>query len=79
MFKHELGAKAEAKVSGLKGIIVSRCECLFGCNRYHIQPKVDKDMKVPDGWWVDEDDVTVIGKGVARVEKSTGGMMSRRA
>lgn len=78
MFKHELGVEIEAKVTKLKGIIVARAENLYGCNRYHIQPKVGKEMKVPDGWWIDEDDISVIGKGVVAKPKDTGGLMDRR-
>jgi hypothetical protein len=79
MFKHELGVEAEAKVTGQRGIITARSENLYGCNRYFIQPKVDKDMKVPDEWWIDEDDVTPLdlGRPMVRIEKPTGGPMSR--
>lgn len=77
MFKHDLGVEVETKVSKFKGIIISRSECLYGCNRYYIQPKTTKDMKVPEGWWIDEDDITVKGKGVRRESKTTGGMMSK--
>ena len=77
MFKVELGKEVKAKVTGLVGVVTSRSECLYGCNRYFIQPKVGEDKKVPDGWWVDEDDVEVIGQGVAKVAKHTGGPMSK--
>jgi hypothetical protein len=77
MFKHDLGLKVETKVSKLKGIITSRSECLYGCNRYYVQPEVGKDLKQPDGWWVDEDDITVKGKGVVTQKKDTGGMMAK--
>ena len=77
MFKHELGMEIEARVSKLKGIITSRSECLFGCNRYFIQPQKEKENKVPEGWWVDEDDIKVIGKGVIQEKKPHGGMMSK--
>lgn len=77
MFKHELGVKAEARVSKICGIITSRSENLYGCNRYYVQPQVGKDMKVPDGWWIDEDDIIVKSKGVVTEKKNTGGPMSR--
>ncbi len=76
-FKHELGIEIESKVSGLKGIITARSENLYGCNRYFIQPRVGSDAKVPDGWWVDEDDIKYIGAGVTTPRKKTGGPMSR--
>ena len=78
MFKHELGVEVESKVTKLKGIIISRSECLYGCNRYFIQPKADKEGKLVDGWWVDEDDIIVKGRGVNAKKKDTGGMMSKK-
>jgi len=75
-FKHELGLLAESKVSAFKGIITSRSQNLYGCNRYYIQSKMNKDMKV-EGWWVDEDDIIIKGKGVTAKSKDTGGPMSK--
>ena len=77
-FKHVLGLEIQTRVAGLKGIITARSENLYGCNRYFIQPKVVTDMKIPDGWWVDEDDIIVIGQGVAVIKKDTGGVMSKQ-
>jgi hypothetical protein len=36
IFKHELGKEAKDKITGYEGIIVCRCEHLFGCNTYGI-------------------------------------------
>lgn len=77
MFKHTSGSEVRAKVTKLTGILTSRSECLYGCNRYYISPVVGKDNKVPDGYWVDEDDIEVIGKGVNQKPKPTGGPMSK--
>jgi len=63
-FKHQLGKEARSKTTKLKGILTARSENLYGCNRYFVQPPVDKDQKLPDGWWHDEDDIEVIGDGV---------------
>jgi len=77
MFKHILGSKAKDIVTGLSGIIMARSENLYGCNRYFIQPAAGKETKVPDGWWVDEDQLRVTGTGVKAAKKDTGGPMSR--
>lgn len=77
MFKHELGKKVKTRVTKMEGIITSRSENLYGCNRYYIQPQAGKDKKVPDGWWTDEDDVVVVSDGVKAAPKNTGGPMSR--
>lgn len=77
MFKHQLGKQVEAKVTKLRGVLTSRSENLYGCNRYFIQPAVGTEGKVPDGWWVDEDDIEIVGDGVTAKPKSTGGPMSK--
>lgn len=79
MFKIELGKEVKDRVTGLTGIITSRSENLNMCNRYYIQPKADKDMKIPDGWWVDEMQIEIIGDGIApKEDRSAGGPMDRR-
>lgn len=77
MFKHELGVEAEAKVTGQRGIITARSENLYGCNRYYLQSKVDKEGKLPDSYWTDEDDIVVVGPGVTVKPKTTGGPMGK--
>ena len=77
MFKHDLGVRAKCRVTELVGIINSRSENINMCNRYFIQPKVEKEMKIPDGYWVDEDDIIVLDKGLNAKTKPTGGPMSK--
>jgi hypothetical protein len=76
MFIHTMGFKAESKVMGIKGIITARSENLYGCNRYFIQASVGADGKMPDSFWVDEDDISIIGEGVTAKPKDTGGPAS---
>jgi len=83
-FKYELGIEVKSKTTGFKGIIMTRSECLYGCNRYFVQPKVGKDMKIPDGWYVDENDLIFVGEGVSVLTTKPkpkklppGGMMSK--
>lgn len=76
-FKHKLGSEVQSKVTKLRGTVTSRSENLYGCNRYFIQPAAQSDMKVPEGWWVDEDDIVIISEGQRAERKPTGGPMSR--
>lgn len=81
-FKHELGSVVESKVTGVTGTIISRSENLYGCNRYHIQPRVMADGKVPDGWWIDEMDMIVKSTPIKEEPKEEptakrGGPMSK--
>lgn len=62
MFKHELGVKAKCKITQLTGIITARSEHITGCNRYMIEPPVDKDGKLTDRMWIDEDIIEILDK-----------------
>lgn len=76
-FKHPLGSEVQSKITGLKGVITSRSENIHMCNRYFIQPPANSENKVPDGWWVDEDDIDVLGHKVTPSGQDTGGPMSK--
>lgn len=60
-----MGKEAQDKITGIKGIIVGKCQYLFGCTQYGIAPKASKDGKRIDTEWFDEGRIEVIGKGVA--------------
>jgi hypothetical protein len=73
MFKHLLGNKVQSLTTGLQGILTSRSENLYGCNRYYIQPPVSAAGTIPDGWWVDEDDIKVLELIIDRKPSTSGG------
>lgn len=74
MFKINLGSKIESIVTAQMGVVVSRSENLGGCNRYFVQPKVDKEGKVPDGSWIDEGEINVLDPNFVKVgDQTTGG------
>jgi len=64
MFLFELGKEAKDKITGIKGVLVGRCEHVFGCNTYGIAPKMGKDGKRPDTDWFDEGRIEIVGKGI---------------
>lgn len=67
-FKHEIGKRAKCKITGFEGIITVRCEFLTGCNRYCLQPTELKDGKPIDSMYFDEEQIEVIGIGIAKSE-----------
>lgn len=73
MFKIELGLQAKDKITGFKGIIIGRCEHLFGCNTYGIAPQTyDTDKnKRGETEWFDEGRIEVIGQGVKAEDVQT--------
>lgn len=50
----QLGQRVRDSVSGFEGIVVCRAEWLNGCVRFSVQPRVDKDGKLPEMQWIDE-------------------------
>ena len=78
MNKHEieLGDEVQDTVTGLKGVAVCRCDWIYGCVRWVIQPPMGKDGKIPESGSFDAEALKVLKKAkVKRSEKSaeTGG------
>jgi len=74
MHKYELGVKARCQLTGFKGIIMARNEWVNGCRQYLVKPKVDKDGKMKEGEWIDEEQLELLsGKGINIATKPTGG------
>lgn len=72
----ELGDEVMDTVSGFKGVAVAITKWLNGCTRISVQPKVDKDGKLPESNCFDEPQLKVT-KAVKRPEpdRRTGGPM----
>jgi len=63
-FKFELGLQAKDIITGTEGVLVGRCQYLFGCNQYGIAPRVLKDGKRLDTEWFDEGRIIISGDGI---------------
>lgn len=58
-----LGKKVRDKINGMVGIATSRTQYLNGCVRYGVTPPADKEGKPLDAYWIDEEQLEVIGDG----------------
>ena len=77
-FTIELGEEVKSSISGFKGIITSRAEHLNGCNRYWVAPTVKKDGTLPEGMWMDEQELIVTKKKkVKKGNRIPGGFPSK--
>ena len=54
-WKIRLGSKVRDKITGFQGIVTGAAEYLTGCIQYAVKPPVDKDGKMIDAVWLDED------------------------
>ncbi len=59
----------ESNVSGFKGKVTSRAQHVNGCDRYWVQPAVDKDGRTVPGEWFDEQELVVISNVPIFAEK----------
>lgn len=74
-----LGIEVMSNVTGFKGVVVSRGAWLNSVNKYYIQPKVDKDGKIPDGSWIVEGEILVMPTAKKPIKKKNpdrGGFIS---
>ena len=77
-FKLSNGTEVKDEVSGGTGIINGSAIWLNGCVQYSVQPKIKKgETEMPTSWWIDEDQLTIVGEGVNIKQKETGGQSKR--
>ncbi len=69
--KFILGLMAQDTVTGFKGIIASRHEYLNGCVQYSLEAKA-KDGDKPSCFYVDEQQIEIVGKGITTKTEPTG-------
>lgn len=68
----KLGKQAKDKITNFEGIIIAKCEYLFGCNQWGLAPQVfDKEKGKPgETQWFDEGRIEIIGEGITAKEVS---------
>lgn len=71
----KLGSKLRDKVTGLTGIATAVTYHLYGCERFYLQPPVDKDGKQRDGLYCDAPQLELLHEsGLEETKNSeTGG------
>ena len=78
-FKYDLGIRLKDVTCGYEGIVTERSQCLNGCLRYTLTPKIKKDGERGEAWCIDEGQLVEVDRGIhAKVEtkppkRATGG------
>jgi hypothetical protein len=75
--KFGLGVKLRDKVTGFTGIATAYIEYINGCKQYALAPPVDKDGKIQDSIYFDEQRLDFVDHGVCIEAKETGGASGR--
>ena len=60
----ELGMRIKDKVTGFKGIAVSKCIYLNGCIQFAVKPPVDEKGDIKKDVWIDEAQLEIIDRGI---------------
>lgn len=63
-----LGIIVRDKVTGFIGVAENRATFLYGCDRYCVQPKIDKEGKMPESKMIDEPQLEIVEGEVAAME-----------
>lgn len=58
--KIEFGDKARDIITGFQGIVTGKSSYITGCDRYCLNPGIDKDGKTQESLWFDENSIEVI-------------------
>lgn len=65
-FEFERGDEVRDKITGFKGVVISRADHISGCNTYGIKPrKLKNDGASQDTEWLDEPRLEATGKRVS--------------
>ena len=64
----ELGDGVKGKVTGFQGVVVARCEWLYGCTRLTVQPPVDQEHKIKDTATFDEPSLALVKHSEVKVD-----------
>lgn len=77
MDKPQLGDRVKDRITGFSGIVVGRTEWLSGCGRVGIQAEKSKaGVLPPEPFWVDDQQVAILGRKAFSVKPTRGGPMS---
>lgn len=69
----ELGSKVRCSITGFEGIATARVEYINGCFQYCVMPRIGTDGKMPEGIYLDVQQLEVIPGGIVIEQKETGG------
>ena len=65
----ELGQKVKDLATGFEGITISKVRYYNGCVQYCVIPTITDKSKRPDGEYIDEGQLEVIGDGLLATKK----------
>ncbi len=65
-----LGSTVKDRITGFKGVVTGYVTYISGCNQCLVAPPVQKDGKISESHWLDEQRLEVVGKAVTTLDNS---------
>lgn len=69
----KLGSKVKCKITGFEGVATAKIEYINGCVQYCVKPRIGADGTMPEGSYIDVQQLDVIPGGIVIEPKETGG------
>lgn len=66
--KFELGSSVKDILTGFSGVVTGRVSYITGCDRYLIQPKMQKNGDYPSSEWIDDSRLNSIKKAIVTLD-----------
>lgn len=71
----KLGQRVRDRVTNFEGIAISKLKFLNGCVQFCVIPKKGKDVKYPEGEYIDVGQLEIVDDGINVNEEENGGVM----
>lgn len=68
-----LGKEVKCKITGFNGIATAKIEYINGCVQYCVKPKMVDNSKMPDGEYIDVEQLELVSAGVKIQSTNHGG------
>ena len=68
-----LGKKVKSIITGFEGIATAEITYINGCVQYCVKPKVCDKGLMPEGHYIDIEELEIVGEGERVIPTSTGG------
>ena len=71
----KLGQKVRDKVTGFEGVATAKLEYINGCIQYCVKPKIKEQGKMPEGVYIDHQQLEVLDEETIIEKDETGGSL----
>jgi len=64
----KFGSKVKDKITGFIGIVTGKASYISGCSRILVEPPIDKDKKMREAEWIDENRIETVDNSIIKLD-----------